>query len=71
MECLNGGQTMIDLPIGTKVKYKGKHGVIVEGNNTCENCILIDAHGHCTCEKFACIDYEREDNQDVKVLEVK
>jgi len=58
----------IDLPIGTKVRYKGKHGVVVVGNYECHNCIL-NCNGICD-QRIACIGVERTDENNVYFKEI-
>ena len=56
-------QGQIDLPVGTKVKLRGKHCVVTEGWH-CHRCVL---HGASVafCNPLACINMERADNKDV------
>ena len=62
-------QGQIDLPIGTKVKLKGKHCVVTEGWY-CYMCVL---HGDSVafCNPLACINVERADNKDVCFEEIE
>ena len=61
-------ERMIDLPIGTKVRYRGKHGVVVAGDYDCHDCILKN-NGTCA-GRFACVDVDRRDETDVYVKEI-
>lgn len=62
---------MVDLAIGTKVRYRGKHGVITEAieswYNKCLYCMLCD---NACVNSFACLESERSDYSDVYVKEV-
>ena len=51
----------IELPIGTRVKLKGKHCIVVSGE-PCYNCILhVDGLLTGLCTRVACTPEERAD----------
>lgn len=61
----------VDIPIGTKVKFKGKHGVCEEwvyGN--CSKCILNDTP-LCDVADVPCEAKYRADDKEVYFSEVK
>lgn len=64
---------MIDLSVGTKVKYKDKHGIIAlsdeSWDNKCDYCILSNRNSECA-NAFACLESERSDYSDIYVKEV-
>ena len=62
-------QGQIDLPVGTKVKLKGKHCVVTEGWE-CHKCALY--RGSMTsCNPLACLETERADNKCVHFEEIE
>lgn len=64
---------IIDLPIGTIVKSKGKRGIIEESNSTshCNNCMLLQSKYRDVCYLFKCTNDCRKDEKEVIVKEIK
>ena len=64
---------MIDLPVGTIIKSKGKRGIIEESNPTspCNNCMLLQSEYRDVCCLFECTHDYRKDEKEVIVKEIK
>jgi len=62
---------MIDLELGTKVRYKGKHGIVTKWGyySECKDCLLYNSK-HCDGE-FVCTPWQRKDRTSIYVKEVK
>ncbi len=61
----------VDIPIGTKVKFKGKHGVCEEwAYGNCDKCILNNTH-LCATVSVPCEAEYRADDKEVYFREVK
>ena len=62
---------ILDLPIGTKVKFKGKHGVCEEyAYGNCDKCILNHTP-LCATVRVPCEAEYRADDKEVYFSEVK
>lgn len=61
---------MIELPIGTRVKTEGRHGIVEKASSGCDECLLFYISNDKICNSFQCLGEEREDRLEVIVREI-